>query len=233
MSAPLLREPSLNLSDITSLVEAIARKDMATAAHTWRVVLYTRAMADAAGLPHELVERLSRAAALHDIGKLTIPDEVLGKPGPLSDTERAVMQTHPAEGHAMLIGAGETDPVILGLVRHHHERLDGSGYPDGLKGDAIPLAARYFSVIDTFDAMTSVRPYRSSIGPEAARTALAELRYRQQWYCTESVVLLERLHASGQLDWILHYHNDECPLPALTGPRVVVPAARQGAPGGS
>ncbi|MGD9690609.1 MAG: HD-GYP domain-containing protein [Phycisphaerales bacterium] len=216
----------MHTHDLSSMVDAIARKDMATAAHTWRVVLYTRAMADAARLDHPLVERLTRAAAVHDLGKLAIPDEILQKPGPLLPAERAVMETHAAEGHRMLIGAGEDDPVVLGLVRHHHERLDGSGYPDRLAGEAIPLAARYFAVIDAFDAMTSVRPYRSEIGAGAAERALAELRARADWYCEESVALLERLFRAGELTWILQYHNDLCPLPALQGPFVRVPAGR-------
>lgn len=203
----------MDFSDTATLVEAIARKDMATAAHTWRVALYARAMAERAGLEREVVERLTRAAALHDVGKLTVPDEVLQKPGPLTPAERSLMQRHAADGHAMLLAAGETDPLVLELVRHHHERHDGTGYPDRLAGDAIPLAARYFAVIDAFDAMTSVRPYRMDVGPEAAARALRELRdHRNEWYCAASVDALASLVEGGTVAWITAYHNETCPI---------------------
>ncbi|MDX2133132.1 MAG: HD domain-containing protein [Planctomycetota bacterium] len=203
----------LDFADTATLVEAIARKDMATAAHTWRVSLYARAMAERAGLDHGLIERLTRAAALHDVGKLTVPDEVLQKPGPLTAAERTIMERHAADGHAMLVAAGEDDPLVLDLVRHHHERQDGTGYPDRLAGEAIPLAARYFAVIDAFDAMTSVRPYRSDVGPDAARRALLELRAKRGvWYCGESVETLAALVEAGNVAWITAYHNETCPI---------------------
>jgi putative nucleotidyltransferase with HDIG domain len=211
----------LDLADTATLVEAIARKDMATAAHTWRVALYARAMAERAGLAHEMVERLTRAASLHDVGKLTVPDEVLQKPGPLTPAERTIMERHAADGHAMLIAAGEDDPLVLDLVRHHHERHDGTGYPDRLAGEAIPLAARYFAVIDAFDAMTSVRPYRSDIGPDATRRALEDLRSRRGvWYCAQCVDTLAALVEEGTVAWITAYHNDTCPI-VLPGKRSV------------
>lgn len=215
----------MNLDDLSTLVAAIARKDMATAAHTWRVVLYAKAMAEAGGLDHELVTRITHGAALHDIGKLTTPDEVLQKPGPLSEAERVVMQRHAADGAAMLVAAGEHDELVLGLVKHHHERMDGTGYPDGLSGSRIPVAARYFSVIDSFDAMTSVRAYRASVGPAAAERALQDLRaHRGTWYCAESVDMFEALYRRGELSWITEYSNDACPLPIVRGRATPAPS---------
>src|SRR5436190_9292254 len=107
---------------VQALVRIIELKDACTAAHSWRVVLYTRALAEEARLPAELVGRLSFAAALHDMGKIDIPDEILQKPGPLLPGEFAVIKTHAPIGHERLVRMGETDPVMLALVRHHHER---------------------------------------------------------------------------------------------------------------
>lgn len=199
---------------VQTLVGALEGKDFSTAAHTWRVVLYTRALAEAAGLDHDTVDRLVYAAALHDIGKLDIPAAVLAKPGPLTRDEFAVMKTHAALGHQRLLRLGETDPILLELVRHHHERLDGAGYPDGLRGGAIPRPAAYFAVIDSFDAMTSLRPYRSAIGPEAADAAIRELRdHAGTRYCADAVEGFASLYKDGHLDWILEYYNDRCLVP--------------------
>ncbi|MBL8764250.1 MAG: HD-GYP domain-containing protein [Phycisphaerae bacterium] len=198
---------------VESLVRQIEAKDLSTAAHTWRVVLYTRAMAEEAGLEAERIERLTHAAALHDVGKIDIPDRILQKPGPLDKDEFEVIKRHTQLGYARLIRLQERDELVLDLVRHHHERWDGRGYPDGLKGDEIPVAARYFAVIDSFDAMTSFRPYRADVGEEAARRAVEELRTGiGSRYCAESVEMFEALHGSGRLDWIREYYNDTCPV---------------------
>lgn len=206
-------------SDIVrALVKAIEMKDLSTAAHTWRVVLYTRALTEALGLSHEVVERASAAAALHDVGKVDIPDAILQKPGKLTDEEFAIIKTHPAIGHERLVSMGEDDPLVLELVRHHHEREDGKGYPDGVSGAQLPMAARYFSVVDTFDALTSVRPYRREIGPEAAEHAVRELeagigsRYNED--CVRAFV---ELYRQGELGWILDYYNDRAELETFGG----------------
>lgn len=199
---------------VQELVRQIEAKDLSTASHTWRVVLYTRAMAEQAGLAHEVIDRLTRAAALHDVGKIDIPDAILQKPGKLTTDEFDIIKTHTTRGHARVLDMGETDPLVLELVRHHHERTDGSGYPDGLHVDKIPVPARYFSVIDTFDALTSVRPYRSEVGAKAAESALEELRaHRHDWYSGEAVDFMTRLYEAGQLAWIMDYFNDRCELP--------------------
>jgi HD-GYP domain-containing protein (c-di-GMP phosphodiesterase class II) len=182
-------------------------------AHTWRVVLYTRALAEEAGLGAPLIARLTTAAALHDVGKLDIADEILQKPGRLTPGEFAIIQGHTVRGHDRLIAAGETDPVILHLVRHHHERWDGRGYPDALAGESIPSESRYFAVIDSFDAMTSVRPYRNDVGEDAARNAIEELeRGAGTQYWPRAVELFVSMHRTGRLDWIGHHFNDSCPI---------------------
>jgi HD-GYP domain-containing protein (c-di-GMP phosphodiesterase class II) len=212
---------------VQALVRAIELKDLATAAHTWRVVLYSRARAEHFGLDADSISRLSVAAALHDLGKIDVPDVVLQKPGRLTAEEFEIVKTHTTAGHSRLVAMGEDDPLVLELVRHHHERVDGKGYPDGLKGEATSAAARYFSVVDSFDALTSVRPYRHEIGPEAERAALRELRDGiGTRYCAESVEAFAKLYESGRMSWIPENFNDRCEVPAFRGEAEVREAHR-------
>lgn len=206
----------ISMAEVAPLLERIERKDMTTAAHTWRVTLYTRRVAEELGLTRDFIERVCHAAALHDIGKLSIPDAMLQKPGPLTEEEFRVIQTHTTLGYDFLRARGVDDQIVLGLVRHHHERLDGTGYPDGLAGEALAMGPRYFAVIDSFDAMTSVRPYRSDLGPAAADRALEELAAGAGTrYDPDAVEMFTRLHATGQLDWIRRHFNDQCPVPGV------------------
>jgi len=203
---------------IQALVGLLEAKDMSTAAHTWRVVLYTRALGERAGADHDLLERLTVAAALHDIGKIEIPSAILQKPGKLTDAEFEVMKTHTTLGHERLVRMGEEDSVVLNLVRSHHERFDGLGYPDGLAGEQIPIAARYFAVIDSFDAMTSLRPYRHDTGEGAAERAIGELQKGiNNRYCPGTVEMFVEMYRTGGLAWILEYFNDAAQVPALAG----------------
>ena len=211
-------------SVVRRLVREIEDKDTSTVAHTWRVVLYARAMAESLGLERPRIETITRGAALHDIGKLRVPGEILRKPGPLTDDEFAVIKQHTIHGHERLIELGETDPDVLDLVRHHHERWDGLGYPDGLRGEGISVGARVFAVIDSFDALTSVRPYRRDIGEDAAERALAILEEgKGSRYWPDAVALFADLYRGGGLGWILHYFNDEVPVPAFTGDTMAEP----------
>jgi HD-GYP domain-containing protein (c-di-GMP phosphodiesterase class II) len=123
------------------------------------------------GADAEQIELTRLAASLHDLGKLAIPEEILRKPGPLTDTERLVLERHPQIGHRMLESLG-VDPVAE-WVLHHHERWDGSGYPDGVGGDQIPLGARIIFVADAYDAMTSDRVYRGRLSDDEAIAELA------------------------------------------------------------
>lgn len=194
---------------IQALVKAVELKDQSTAAHTWRVALYTMALAEALDVPRDRVELLMLGAVLHDVGKIDIPQAILSKPGRLTEDEQAVIRRHTVLGHERLLRMGEVEPVVLQIVRSHHERVDGSGYPDGLIGHAVPEPARAFAVIDSFDAMTSFRPYRPRVDAESARRALGEIQeLAGVWYCDHAVQAFTRLFESGRLDWILRYFND-------------------------
>jgi putative nucleotidyltransferase with HDIG domain len=210
--------PSLPPDILQAFLRTIEMKDDATAAHTWRVVLYARALAESYGVDDDRLKRITYAAALHDLGKLDIPDEILRKPGKLTDDEFEIIKTHTVLGHERLVNMGEDDPIMLEIVRHHHERVDGKGYPDGLVGEQIPVPARMFAVIDTFDAMTSVRPYRKEVGAEAAEKALVELKAGAGTrYDPAAVAAFEKLYRAGSLNWILQYFNDAAQVPTFTG----------------
>jgi putative nucleotidyltransferase with HDIG domain len=126
--------------------------------HSRRVSRYAAGVARQMGLSNEQVDRVRQAGAVHDVGKIETPVAIVNKPGPLSAAEFAVVKRHAAAGARMVARLG--DEALAAIVRHHHERLDGSGYPDGLTGEEIPLGARIVAVADTFDAVTSTRPYR-------------------------------------------------------------------------
>ncbi|MEO0631710.1 MAG: HD domain-containing phosphohydrolase [Planctomycetota bacterium] len=201
---------------LRGLLTAIELKDAATAAHTWRVTLYARTLAEAAGITGDRLRLLTVGAALHDIGKVDIDDAVLRKTDSLSDDEFEVMRRHPVLGYDRLVSMGVDDDEVLALVRSHHERWDGLGYPDGLKGEAIPLAARYLAVVDVFDAMTSIRPYRESVGEAAADRALEVIvAGAGSQHCAECVATFEQLYRRGGITWILHYYNDGKNVPSF------------------
>jgi putative nucleotidyltransferase with HDIG domain len=144
------------LRDLARLLEG---RDSYTHGHSQRVARHAVRIANALHVPAAQAERIWTAATLHDVGKLYTPREILNKPGRLTDEEFEVIKRHPVDGAAMLLDV-EGDPDIVAIVRSHHERLDGHGYPDGLAGDDIPLGARIIAVADTFDALTSTRSYR-------------------------------------------------------------------------
>lgn len=220
----------MDSTTLQTLLRSIEAKDRCTAAHTWRVVLYTRAAAERAGLDSGFIAQLTNAAALHDIGKIEIPEAILNKPTPLTPGEYEIMKSHTVRGYELLTGMGETDEVMLALVRHHHERWDGKGYPDGLAGDAIPLAARYFAVIDSFDAMTGNRPYRPILNDEQLEEAIGQLRDGMgTQFDPAAVETFLDLFATGDLDWILHYFNDESPVPDYD-PIMAAQASEAGGP---
>jgi HD-GYP domain-containing protein (c-di-GMP phosphodiesterase class II) len=153
---------------IVALVEAVEAKDHYTRGHTQRVAELALAIGRELRLSSEQLRVLNRAALLHDIGKIGVPDAILNKPGRLTDEEFAIIKEHPGRGYTMIANIRSLH-AELGGIRSHHERLDGSGYPDGLAGDAIPLIARIIAVGDVFDALTSPRPYR---GPWSREQAL-------------------------------------------------------------
>jgi response regulator RpfG family c-di-GMP phosphodiesterase len=167
-----LRQVELNYSEtLRALGSAIDLRDNATAGHSQRVCRYSIDMALAMGWSDETLGSLGRAAYLHDIGKLGIPDRVLLKPGPLTAEEREIMQQHVQIGFNLIKGISflaEAAEIVL----MHHERFDGSGYPCGLKGEQILLGARVFAVADTLDAITSDRPYQRAASFQVARETI-------------------------------------------------------------
>jgi putative two-component system response regulator len=168
----------LFISAIESIVLTLQAKDEYTEDHSRRVSAHASAIAKELSLPEEEVENIRLAALLHDIGKVGTKESILNKPGRLTDEEGDHIRSHP------LIAASILEPItplrdVITYIKHVHEWYDGSGYPDGLKADAIPLGARIISVADVFDAMTSPRPYRAAIGAKAVLDHIKEEAGRQ------------------------------------------------------
>ena len=160
---------------VTALASAVETRDQYTAGHQNRVARLACAISQEMSLPKDLIEGVKMAAQIHDIGKLAIPSEVLGKPGQLSEQEWALIQCHPGVGYSILKSIRFLWPVPT-IVHQHHERLDGSGYPSGLRSGSILLEARILSVADVVEAMTSHRPYRPALGIKAALEEIHENR---------------------------------------------------------
>ncbi len=156
-----------------ALARAVEAKDAYTESHTERVGQAARALGEAAGIAGEALEDLYLGGVVHDIGKIGVPDAVLGKPGPLSDDESEIMRQHVILGE-QIVRPLRSAAGLIPIVRHHHERWDGKGYPDGLKGEHIPIEARIVAICDAFDAMVNERPYRAALGEEHALKAHEE-----------------------------------------------------------
>ncbi len=156
-----------SLSTIQALAAAVDAKDAYTQGHSSRVARYAVALAQSIGLSDAEVDLVHITGTLHDVGKIGVPDAILKKPSRLEDEERRIMETHPALGEVIIRKAPQLANTLPG-VRHHHERWDGKGYPDGISGESIPQIARLLAVADTFDAMTSDRPYRKGMSWEIA-----------------------------------------------------------------
>ncbi len=158
---------------VFALARTVEAKSLFTHGHSERVTHYALSLADAVGVsPHER-EVLRKGALLHDIGKISVPDAILDKPGKLTTAEFEVIKGHPAQG-THIVEPLHSLRETLPLIRWHHERLDGKGYPDGLRGDDIPRLVRILSVADVYDALSSERPYRQSIPHEQCLEMLRE-----------------------------------------------------------
>jgi len=156
---------------VLALANAVEARDAYTGKHAERVAAYGLRVANAAGVDCDTQTEFG--FLLHDVGKVAVPDAILFKPGPLTSAERLIMQQHPVTGWEIV-----RDIEFLGaardVIRHHHERWDGTGYPDGLSGDGIPLSARIFAVADTLDALTTNRPYRQASTIAQARVIITQ-----------------------------------------------------------
>ena len=167
------RLEELFLAGIQALADSLEVKDPYTRGHSIRVSQYSAIIAKALDLKPEMIQQISLGGHVHDIGKIGVREEVLNKPGSLTDEEYRHIMTHPVVGWRILAPLLGEAPVALNVVRSHHEKIDGSGVPDGMKGDQIPLEARIVAVADAFDAMTSGRPYR--VAERTLEEALREL----------------------------------------------------------
>ena len=175
VEAQARRIEELFLEGVHALVFALEAKDAYTRGHSMRVAHYSVGIARALGLDADLIDTIALGAELHDVGKIGVSESILHKPGKLTADEYRHIMEHTVIGARILGPLMRDAPGALSIVRSHHERLDGSGSPDGLKGDKIPFEARLVSVADAFDAMTSVRPYRPSLSVHHA------MRELEQW----------------------------------------------------
>ena len=167
-------------SVLFSLALSIEAKDPYTEGHCDRLSKYSVAVADKLGLPEELRVALRRGGLLHDIGKLAVPEHILLKPGALTPEERKIMEQHTIAGERICAPL-RSFRHVLPIIRHHHEKQDGTGYPDGLKGDQVPLTARILQITDIYDALTTDRPYRKALPAEKAFAIMREEVKRGWW----------------------------------------------------
>lgn len=186
-------EPAAQVLEAMAL--AVERRDPCTGGHCRRLAALAGAVGESFGLDAEELRTLRLGALLHDVGKVAVPDAVLLKPGRLDAAEAELMRRHP------IVGCEMCEPLrsmrsVIPLVRHHHEKLDGSGYPDGLRGSQIPLAVRILSVADVYDALTSDRPYKRAYPPGEALRILRE-EVDRGWWDREVVARLAGVVGSG------------------------------------
>ncbi|WP_167631606.1 HD domain-containing phosphohydrolase [Mariprofundus ferrooxydans] len=203
---------------MSSMVEA---RDTYTGGHLWRVAQFSRLLAEEAGLSNREVARISAGGFLHDLGKISIPDAILGKPGPLSDDEYEVIKTHPEVG-ARLLGGHPLAGLVEQAVLSHHETPLGNGYPHGLSHQQIPLDARIVGICDAFDAMTSTRPYRQGM-PIAKALSIIDSELGKQFDRQYGELFLT-LGRQGVLDHIVGHSEPGIPVQKcpICGPTIVV-----------
>jgi putative two-component system response regulator len=163
-----------------SLAHSIEARDPYTHGHCERLAEMSARMGERLGVPEEQIKALRRAGVVHDIGKVAVPDSILLKPGPLTADETKVMQKHPVVGERICAPL-KTFRLVLPIIRHHHEKNDGTGYPDGLQGEEIPLTARILQLSDVYDALTTDRPYKVAFTPEVALDLMGEEAERGWW----------------------------------------------------
>ncbi len=168
-------------SVLISLARSIEARDPYTGDHCERLAMQSALLGKRVGLPEEQLTALRRGGFLHDIGKVSVPDAILLKPGPLTPEEIDLMKAHTIVGE-MICSPLKTLRQVLPIIRHHHEKLDGSGYPDGLRGDQIPLTARVLQIVDIYDALTNFRPYNHGAMPREEAFGILEKGVKKGWW---------------------------------------------------
>ena len=194
-----------NLQFAAALIATLDARDRYTAGHSAAVAIYSRDISERMGLPSETCEQAYLCGLVHDIGKIGLPPGLLEKPGALTLDERRQMQEHSAIGERILAHVDEYSEIAT-IVRHHHERIDGQGYPDGRADEAIPLVSRIIAVADAYNAMTSDRPYRDAMPSRVARLRLAQAVESQ--FDTSVVAAFEAILASAGEDYRLAQRDD-------------------------
>ena len=167
-----------------------SRKDPYTQNHCERLAAFAVELGGRIGVPADEITALRRAGIVHDIGKVAVPDAILLKPARLTPEEYKIMQEHPVVGERICAPL-KSFHLVLPIIRHHHEKMDGSGYPDGLKGTAIPLTARILQIVDVYDALTTERPYKPAFPREEALRIMRE-EVRKGWWDPEVFVEFEK-----------------------------------------
>ena len=194
-----------NLQFAAALIATLDARDRYTAGHSAAVAIYSRDIAERMGLSAEVRDQAYLCGLVHDIGKIGLPPGLLEKPGALTLEERRQMQEHSAIGERILAHVDEYSEIAT-IVRHHHERIDGQGYPDGLVDETIPLVSRIIAVADAYNAMTSDRPYRDAMPSRVARLRLAQAVDSQ--FDTAAVAAFEAILAGADEDYRLAKRSD-------------------------
>ena len=187
-------------SVLFSLARSIEGKDPYTLGHCERLAEYSARLGEHLGLSEEQLIALRRAGVVHDVGKIAVPDAILLKPGSLTEEEWKLIREHPAVGERICAPL-KSFRLVLPIIRHHHERCDGSGYPDGLRAEAIPVTARVLQIVDVYDALTTDRPYRKALSiTDALQTMKHEVA--KGWWDPQIFEQFERLVRSGAAEFL-------------------------------
>jgi len=187
-------------SVLFSLARSIEGKDPYTHGHCERLADYSARLGEQLGLAEDQIIALRRAGIVHDVGKIAVPDAILLKPGRLTPDEWTIIREHSAVGERICAPL-KSFRFVLPIIRHHHEKLDGSGYPDGLRGDAIPIAARVLQIVDVYDALTTDRPYKKAFSITDALQTMKE-EVSQGWWDPHIFDQFERLVRTGAADFL-------------------------------